>query len=159
MKWAKNSKGFSLMEVMIAIAILAVSLLAVFNLQSTSLMGSARAQRLSIATQLAQYKMSKTLLEIEQGIVKGEFPDEKEESGTFEEEEQPNLGWTVKIQKADIPAPPTGEGTAAIVAQVFSVVSEQLSKSTREVTLQIFWIGDEEPEQLLSLSTHVVKMQ
>lgn len=147
------------MEVMIAIAILAVSLLAVFNLQSTSLMGSARAQRLSIATQLAQYKMSKTLLEIEQGIVKGEFPDEKEESGTFEEEEQPNLGWTVKIQKADIPAPPTGEGTAAIVAQVFSVVSEQLSKSTREVTLQIFWIGDEEPEQLLSLSTHVVKMQ
>ncbi len=147
------------MEVMIAIAILAVSLLAVFNLQSTSLMGSARAQRLSIATQLAQYKMSKTLLEIEQGIVKGEFPDEKEESGTFEEEDQPNLGWTVKIQKADIPAPPTGEGTAAIVAQVFSVVSEQLSKSTREVTLQIFWIGDEEPEQLLSLSTHVVKMQ
>lgn len=147
------------MEVMIAIAILAISLLAIFNLQSTSLMGSARAQRLSVATQLAQYKMSKTLLEIEQGIVKGEFPEEKEETGTFEEEDQPNLGWVVKIHTTDIPAPPASEGAAAILSQVFSVVSEQLSKSTREVTLQVFWIGDEEPEQMLSLSTHVVKMQ
>lgn len=147
------------MEVMISIAILAVSLLALFNLQSTSLMGSARAQRISVATQLAQYKMSKTLLEFEQGMLKGEFPEEKEESGNFEEQNEPNMGWTVTIKKADIPAPPSTEGEAAIVAQVFSVVSEQLSKSTREVKLKVFWIEGEEPEELLTLSTHIVKMQ
>ena len=49
--------GFTLLEVMIAIAILAVSLLAIFNLQSTSLIGSARAQRISMATLLAGQKM------------------------------------------------------------------------------------------------------
>ena len=157
MKW-KNNSGFSLMEVMIAIAILAVSLLAIFNLQSTSLMGSARAQRVSTATQLAQYKMSKTLLDLEQGIVKGEFPEEKEESGTFEEQDQPNLGWTVTIKKTDVPAPPDS-GQAEIVAQIFSIVSEQLSKSTREVNLKVFWIEEDEPEELISLSTHIVKMQ
>ena len=75
----KSSRGFTLLEVMMAVAVLAVSLLAIFNLQSTSLLGSARAQKISLATQLARAKMSSTLIELEAGIVKGEFPEEKEE--------------------------------------------------------------------------------
>ncbi len=155
-----SASGFSLLEVMIAIAILAVSLLAIFNLQSTSLLGSARARRISVCTQLAREKMGRTLIELEDGIKKGEFPEEKEEGGTFEDEKFPDYSWKLNIKKVDIPAPPASEGQADIMAQVFSMVSQQLSQSTREVKLSVSWKEPETDEEEVGivLTTHIVKM-
>ncbi len=160
MRTSKDNAGFTLLEVMVAIAILAVSLLAIYSLQSTSLMGSARAQKISVCTQLARLKMDQSLIEIEAGIAKGEFPEEKEEAGTFEEEKYPDYGWRLKINKVEIPVPPTPEGVSAdIMTQVFTMVSEQLSQATREVKLTIVWRGeDDEEEEGITLTTHVVKM-
>lgn len=159
----RRQGGFSLLEVMIAIAILAVSLLAIFNLESTSLLGSARARRISISTQLAREKMGRLLIELEDGIKKGEFPEEKEDAGTFEEEKFPDYAWKLKIKKVEIPAPPASpdsEGQSDIMAQVFSMVSEQLSQSTREVKLTVSWKepDSEEEEVGIVLTTHIVKM-
>ena len=151
--------GFTLLEVMIAIAILAFSLMAIFNLQSTSLMGSARAQRVSIATLLARQKMAQVLLDIEAGIPKGEFPEEKEDGGSFEEERYPDYFWKLTIRKVDIPPPPLPEGGAEALSQVFTIVSDELSKSTREVHLSISYKESEEEEEAISLVTHVVKIQ
>ncbi|HSA58686.1 MAG TPA: prepilin-type N-terminal cleavage/methylation domain-containing protein [bacterium] len=157
---SNHSAGFTLLEVMVAIAILAVSLLAIYSLQSTSLLGSARAQRISVCTQLARLKMDQALIEIEAGIAKGEFPEEKEEAGTFEEDKYPDYGWRLKIKKVEIPVPPAPEGVSAdIMTQVFTMVSEQLSQATREVKLTIVWRGeDDEEEEGITLTTHVVKM-
>lgn len=156
-----NSKGagFTLLEVMIAIAILAVSLLAIFNLQSTSLIGSARAQKFAVATLLARQKMTEVLLEIEKGIPRGEFPEDKEDSGDFEEEKYPDYGWRLTIKKTEIPAPPVPEGGSDIMAQVFTRVSEELSRSSREVKLAVSFKEFEEEEEAIVLTTHVVKMQ
>lgn len=152
--------GFTLLEVMIAIAILAVSLLAIFNLQSTSLIGSARAQRISMATLLAGQKMSQVLIDLEEGMTKGEFPDEKEETGSFEEEKHPDYFWKLSVKKTEIPPPPLPEGGADIMGKVFTMVSEQLSKSTRQVKLTVSWkeFDDDEEEVGLVLTTHIVKM-
>ena len=154
----RRCRGFSLLEVMIALAILAVSLLALFNLQSTSLIGSARAQRISVATLLAQRKMAEVLIGLEAGILKGEFPDDKEESGSFEEEKYPDYSWKLRIKKTAIPAPPAPEGGADVMMQIFSMVSEQLTQATREVRLTVSWKELEEEEEGIVVTTHIVKM-
>ena len=153
-----NRRGFTLLEVMIAIGVLAISLLAIFNLQSTSLIGSARAQKISTSTQLARSKMAKSLIDLEAGIVKGEFPDEKEETGTFEEEKFPDYYWKLQIKKTDIPAPPLPEGTGDVMGQVFKMVADQLSEATREVKLTVGWKEEEDEEVGIVLTTHIVKM-
>ncbi|MBI3540647.1 MAG: prepilin-type N-terminal cleavage/methylation domain-containing protein [Deltaproteobacteria bacterium] len=154
----RSKAGFSLLEVMIAIGILAVSLLAIYGLQSTSLLGSARAQKISIATQLARGKMAATLLDLEVGMQKGDFPDDKEESGTFEAEKYPDYTWKVKIRKTELPAPPVPQGGAELLEQVFKTVSEQLSQVTREVRLSVSWKEFDEEEEGIVLTTHIVKM-
>jgi prepilin-type N-terminal cleavage/methylation domain-containing protein len=154
----RRSTGFTLLEVMIAVAILAVSLLALFSLQSTSIIGSARAQRISTATLLARQKMASLLIEIEEGMVKGEFPEEKEESGSFEEEKYPDYRWKLEIKKTEIPPPPTPEGGSDVMARIFSMVSEELSKATRQMKLTVSWVEFEEEEVGIVLTTHVVRM-
>jgi prepilin-type N-terminal cleavage/methylation domain-containing protein len=156
----KSDSGFTLLEVMVSIAILAISLLAIYSLQSTSLLGSARAQKISVCTQLARLKMDRVLIDIEDGIRKGEFPEEKEESGTFEEDKYPDYGWKLTIKKVTIPAPPTPEGVNSdVMSQVFTMISDQLSQATREVKLVVVWRGaDDEEEEGITLTTHVVKM-
>jgi len=162
----RASSGFSLLEVMIAVAILAVSLMAIFNLQSTSLMGSARSQKISIATQLAREKMARILIDLDAGMVKGEFPDAKEDSGTFEEEKFPDYSWKLSVKKVEIPAPSASAGSSAqegssdIMGKVFEMVSKQLSESSREVKLTIGWTEEEsdEEETGIVLTTHIVKM-
>ena len=144
---------------MIAIGILSISLMAIFSLQSTSLVGSARARHIAISTQLARQKMAAILIEIEQGIPKGDFPEDKEESGNFEEQKYPEYTWKLVIKKTTIPAPPVPEGGADIMATVFTMVSDELTKSTREVKLTVGWQEEEEDEQEgITLTTHVVKM-
>ncbi len=53
----KNKKGFSLVEFMIAIAVLAIGLLALVGLQSTAIKGNASAKNLTSAVLLAEKKM------------------------------------------------------------------------------------------------------
>ncbi|MBI2981345.1 MAG: hypothetical protein HYY44_03455 [Deltaproteobacteria bacterium] len=141
---------------MIAVAILAVSLMALMNFQSQSILASARAERLLVATLLAKQKMSTVLLEIEKGISKGEFPDEKEERGVFEEEKQPDFYWKLAIKKLELPAPSLPEGETEVMGQAMKMLSEELSKSSREIRLDVGWMEFEEEEPGITLVTHVV---
>lgn len=141
---------------MIAVAILAVSLLALMNLQSQSILASARAERLLIATLLAQQKMSGVLLEIEKGIPKGEFPDEKEEKGDFEEEKYPDFFWRLAVKKVELPTPSLPEGQSEILGQAMQMLSEELSRSSREIRVDVGWMEFEEEEPGLTLVTHVI---
>ncbi len=154
----KRDSGFTLLEVMISVAILAVSLLALFNLQGTSLLGSARAQKIETATHLARIKMAQTLIDLEAGIKKGEFPEDKEMSGTFEEEKYPDYRWKLAIKKVEIPVPPAPEGQADVMTKVLSMVTDELSQKTREVKLTVSWKEFEEEEEGITVTTHIVKM-
>lgn len=154
-----KAAGFSLLEVMVAVAILAVSFLALMNLQGRSSLAAGRAQRIAVSTLLARQKMAEVLLEIEKGIPKGEFPDAREEEGLFEEEDFPDYFWRLEVKSVSLPVPAAPEGEAEIMVQVMGMLTEQLSKAAREVRLTVGWMEFEEEETALTVVTHIVNPQ
>jgi general secretion pathway protein I len=93
-------RGFTLLEVVVAMAILGVALLAIFDLNAGAVASHAYVKRITVATQLARSKMT----DIEQELYdKGfELDDEVTRSGDFAAE-----GWSGYTWKARILAPHT----------------------------------------------------
>ncbi len=60
---ASSLKGFTLLEVLVAMAVLAVALVSLLGLYNRSLLLTIRAQRLSTATLLAEEMLTRTQLE------------------------------------------------------------------------------------------------
>lgn len=93
MKKARNKNGFTLLEVMIALAIIAGALVVILHGHLLSVNLANRAQGISRAGLLAQEKM--------EGIIKEEgFPEEGEEEGGFEK--HPHFRWRRVVEKAEL---------------------------------------------------------
>ncbi|MBI4125025.1 MAG: prepilin-type N-terminal cleavage/methylation domain-containing protein, partial [Deltaproteobacteria bacterium] len=104
-----RSNGFSLLEVMIAVAILAMALLTLINFQGQTMFRVGRAEKLTQATFLAGEKMAEVMLQIEKEYVQQRvFPDDKSDSGSFEEPFE-NYKWEWRLRTVEIPVP-EGEG-------------------------------------------------
>jgi general secretion pathway protein I len=91
--------GFTLLEVVVAMAILGLALLAIFDLNAGAVASHAYVKRITVATQLARSKMT----DLEQELYdKGFELDDVERSGDFAAE-----GWNAYTWKASILAPKT----------------------------------------------------
>ncbi|MHB8875177.1 MAG: type IV pilus modification PilV family protein [Myxococcaceae bacterium] len=91
---ANRAGGFSLLEVVVALAILALSLMAIFDLNAGAVASHAYVKRLTIATLLARSKMT----DIEQNLYdKGFSNDDEEDSGDFSDEGWGSFKWRAKI--------------------------------------------------------------
>lgn len=88
----RNKQGFTLLEVMVALAILAITLTSIYRLQAQTLVLSARARFYAQAPMLAQAKLAEMQ---RQGI-----QDSGDGSGDFGED-YPGYSWTVRIEDAD----------------------------------------------------------
>ena len=94
-----SRRGFTLLEVVVALAILGMGLLAIFDLNAGAVNSHAYAKRLTVATMLARAKMT----DLEQELYdKGFDADDQERSGDFKTE-----GWDSFTWKAQILAPRT----------------------------------------------------
>ena len=94
-----SRRGFTLLEVVVALAILGMALLAIFDLNAGAVNSHAYAKRLTVATMLARAKMT----DLEQELYdKGFAADDQERSGDFKTE-----GWDSFTWKAQILAPRT----------------------------------------------------
>lgn len=149
------ARGFTLLEVMVAMAILAGALASIVGLTGSSMMKSERAGKLLVATMLAREKMADLELEIERGKLKGEFPEEKEEQGKFEE---PFDGYSfeVKIKRVELPAPVVGE-EGSVQDLVGKQLTKEIAQTVRELKLTVKW-EERGGERQFDVVTHIVKL-
>ena len=151
----KRSAGFTLVEVMVAISILAISLTVLMSFSGNSMIRSGRAEALTVATMLARQRMAEAEIELEKGALKGEFPEEKSEEGQFEEPFD-EFKWSMEIKRVELPAPVTGQ-KGSIQDVVGQQLTKEISNTVRELKLTVLWteLGE---EQQIDVVTHIVKM-
>jgi general secretion pathway protein I len=180
-------RGFTLLEVMVSLAILAVSLVAVLNLHSGSVRVHNHAKHLTVATLLARSKM----IDVEERLLAEDLPqfDERHE-GTFEEEGYPGYGWTVEVVKPKLGLDATaiqgllgqamgflgggddagggllggldemglGGGIEGMIQGQVQGLLDTLEESVREVRLTVHW-NDITGHSEFSVVTHIVRME
>lgn len=116
---ATRPEGFTLLEVVVALGVLATALVALIGLHGRNIRAVEYDRQLVRATLLAQRVMTETL-------VTSDFPDPTEESGTFED--APSFAWNVRI----LPGP-----------------TEELEEEMREIQVRVFWDEREPDAALL----------
>lgn len=85
-----NGNGFTLMEVLVALAVLAIALTSIYKLQGRTILMSSKARFLTIAPQLAQSKLAE--------IERQKFDDISDGEGVFGEE-YPSYTWTLSVEE------------------------------------------------------------
>jgi len=100
-------RGFTLLEVMVAVAILGLALTAILAAQAGALSSASHARHLSVATGLVRCKMT----ELEEHVVKEGFQelDETDEGVCCEGDETPNVRCSWRVEKPEFPEPKYGE--------------------------------------------------
>ena len=90
-------RGFTLLEVMVSLAILAISLVAITGICAGNYVASEYARGMTTATLLARSKM----IDIEEEMWEdGSFPDDdKELDGDFSDDGQPEFRWRANVRK------------------------------------------------------------
>ena len=88
----ERNSGFSLLEVIIAVAILGASLAILLGAVNKNLVLASRSKNLTIASSLAQQKMGEIEL--------AGYPEEGEDQGVFEE--SPGFNWYLRVLPYDI---------------------------------------------------------
>ena len=114
----RHKKGFTLLEVMIAVAILSISLVALFGSQSRSLSLATEAHFNNIAPMLASLKLA----EVQSRII----PLENNE-GDFEDDFS-NFSWTLDVSDAALDSFETLENLQPPLQQVSLTVSWKNTK-------------------------------
>ncbi|MBS1153584.1 MAG: gspI [Myxococcaceae bacterium] len=109
-----NHRGFTLLEAIIAMAILALSLMAIFQISSQAVYAHVYAKKLTVATLLARSKM----VDLEQELYeKGFNLDDDEQSGDFADD-----GWASYKWRAKIIAPKTnGLSPDQLIGAIFNL--------------------------------------
>ncbi|MBX7098807.1 MAG: prepilin-type N-terminal cleavage/methylation domain-containing protein [Myxococcaceae bacterium] len=89
-----TARGFTLLEALVALGILGVSLLAIFDISSQAVYSHVYAKKLTVATLLARSKMT----DLEQELYdKGFSLDDDEQAGDFSDDGWPSYKWRAKI--------------------------------------------------------------
>jgi prepilin-type N-terminal cleavage/methylation domain-containing protein len=148
-------RAFTLLEVMVSIAILAISLTVLLTFSGNILVKSGRSEAMTVASMLAKQKMVELELELEKEMKKGVFPEEKSEDGKFELPYE-DYSWEMTINKVELPAPAAGE-KGSIQQVISKQLSKEIAKSVRELKLIIRWT-DMGEEQEMDVTTHIVKL-
>jgi general secretion pathway protein I len=123
-----RAAGFTLLEVLIAVAIVAIALVTFMGLHLRSLDATIRAQDLTTAVLLAQAKMA----------TMGEFPDTGEEQGKFAGPELERFQWATAVSERTLDAVDGGQTVTVRRSEV--TVSWADGQQTHHYTLEAYGV-------------------
>jgi prepilin-type N-terminal cleavage/methylation domain-containing protein len=161
----KSKSGFTLLEVMIAIGILAIGIGAILVAENNSLDVTLRAKRMNTVATLARNVM----VEAEREIQGKPFLEVRTESFGKFDAPFAEYSWERKIKEITFPkimsqnqggSEGKAEGENAVdpnVERVVKIATNYLSKASREVTVTILW-KDKGEEQKFSVSQYWVDL-
>jgi prepilin-type N-terminal cleavage/methylation domain-containing protein len=156
--------GFSLLEVMVSLAILAVGLVTLTRTVTGNVRATQHARMVTAATFLARTKISS----LEQSIMELGFSEvEGEDEGDFSEEGFPSYKWYAAVERIKLPASATQQVEQAASQKATSTnpmdilsgfmgsfmttlmepIRVALEESVRRVTVKIKWTEPGRPEQ------------
>ncbi len=173
--------GFTLLEVMVALAILAGAFVATSDVVSGALRNHVRAQHLEVATLLARGKMAALEDRYEW---KGFRVDDEEADGTFEDDGHPEVKWRLEVKVPPLQITPdsvlralTGSDQGvkdlmpsadsapqlapyqalltASLQGVLTKLGDQLKRGVRQVRLTVSWPEGASTESF-TVTTHLV---
>jgi len=98
----KKQQGYTLFEVMVALAILALALTVLVKSTAMTKFNAAQAQMIGVTTDLARGKM----YEIEETLIKDGFTDtdQSEEDKTFADQGWPSISYSYKVEEVEMPS-------------------------------------------------------
>jgi prepilin-type N-terminal cleavage/methylation domain-containing protein len=175
-----GSAGFTLLEVMAAVAILGLTLVVLLSIVTNNVRATAHSRMITSATFLARGKM----VSIEDKVIEKGFQDlDEEDEGTFEEQGFPEYRWTSDVEKIELPtealkdsqnksidnAPKVGESgksadpmsaltgmVGGLMGVFFEPIRVGLQESIRRVTLTVYWREHGRPaEQSVEVTMYV----
>jgi general secretion pathway protein I len=175
----RKKRAFSLLEVMVAMAILTLGLVSLLQVQARSAEMAIAAREMTVATMLARGKLYDCQTDL---LKKGFSVGDYDESGNFDDEGYPTFFWECHAYKPDMP---TGEGVGdmgsaasalgmgaandaagdaapagaemgmGMIAPVLQQMASVLGDSIREMVIIVRW-GTGADQQEMRVTTHVI---
>lgn len=164
--------GFSLLEVIVALALLAVSFTALILVQARATRMAYQARNISLATQLARTQLLECKRQVQKNI---SAASDFKLDGNFEEAGYPNFTFECHAPKFNMKTPSAtaleegvkknakdatkkDAGTQASVSAPFiSMITDSLGNSVRELAVIIRW-KDNEVNDEVRVVTHVIDL-
>lgn len=150
-----NNGGFTLLEVLIALAILASALTILMGTMANSGQQAIFSNELSVATQLTRSKM----IDIEYEIMEeGLQTSDQRMSGTFREEGYPDITWEAEILMVEIPESAREEFLAQINTQLFGNQSEGALQGNAAFSAMLPMLIGQLPQMINTIGQKVRKI-
>ncbi len=151
------SRGFSLLEVVIALGILALGLGVLLQAQAQSLAAASRTRGLTLATLLTRSKM----VDIERRLFDEGFTlGDSEDAGDFGDEGQPEFSWSYRITELELDFAALQQGeeedaanddgiqTGAALGLPLDALTTKMSEDLRAVELVVTWPSGKHEEKM-----------
>jgi general secretion pathway protein I len=173
----RKTAAFSLLEVMVALAILTVGMVSLLQVQARSAQLAIEARELTVATMLARGKLYDCQTDL---LKKGFSVGDYDEEGNFDDESYPKFYWECHAFKPEMP---TGDGVGdmasaasalggaaggdaaadngaadmsmQMLAPVLQQMASVMGDSIRELVVIVRW-GEGEDRRDIRVTTHVI---
>jgi prepilin-type N-terminal cleavage/methylation domain-containing protein len=164
-----RAAGFSLLEVMVSVAILGLSLVLIVEMVTNNVRATHHARNVTTATFLARTKIAA----LEDDILHVGFSDtDQEDSGSFADEGFPSFSWTTLIEAVELPADIAQKTQQAstdqqqqsnnpmmmmagflggMMSTIIEPIRQGLEQAVRRVTVHVVWNEPSRPEQVVDV--------